>query len=90
MPITGQVTVDGEGYLMPNPEAFEVGISELLAGGLIVGPQYFDRKRKDPRKPTLLEISRYKKKKRREAKEAKLKKMRESRDFKYRFYKPRR
>lgn len=39
-PATQTVTLGEETARGPNPEAFEVGISELLAGALIYGPQW--------------------------------------------------
>jgi hypothetical protein len=43
-PATQTVTLGSSTARGPNPEAFEVGISELLAGALIYGPQWaYDR-----------------------------------------------
>lgn len=40
MPARQRVTFGGHDAVGPNPEAFEVGLSELLAGAMIYGPQW--------------------------------------------------
>ena len=47
MPATQTVTLGDFTGRGPNPEAFEVGVSELLAGGLIYGPQWISSALKD-------------------------------------------
>lgn len=40
LPARQKVTIGDKTAVGPNPEAFEVGISELIAGALIYGPQW--------------------------------------------------
>lgn len=56
LPARQKVTLGNNDAVGPNPEAFEIGISELVAGGLIYGPQWLanalqTQLRKIPQKP---------------------------------------
>lgn len=44
MPARQKVSLGKDSAVGPNPEAFEVGISELLAGAAIYGPQWLAKK----------------------------------------------
>lgn len=50
MPISNKVAFGRDSYNIPNPDAFEVGLSELIAGGVMIGPQWVNARIKDIRR----------------------------------------
>jgi len=55
-PVTSRVGVGDKSVWVPNPEAFEVGLSELIAGAMVMGPQllwqhyddWYDKQKTNP------------------------------------------